>query len=192
MENLNISREELVLNDLGGIKWLHITKPYAHANDKKAILQLLDITIVSAILIFLSFYVLQQNSIILTIVGYISWICIGLLTARLFIVQHDAGHGSFFSSKLANNIIGLLCGFLTCVPYNYWKAEHAFHHGNVGALETITIGDIKTRTDGNCLYYCLFAITFRSREKCKEIYVDSLHRDIASHNFLWYSNLLYR
>src|SRR5689334_15952186 len=32
---------------------------------------------------------------------------------RLFIIQHDAGHGSFFGSKAANDATGFLIGLLT-------------------------------------------------------------------------------
>jgi acyl-lipid omega-6 desaturase (Delta-12 desaturase) len=36
---------------------------------------------------------------------------------RLFIIQHDCGHGSFFRSHTANNTVGFLCGILTLTPY---------------------------------------------------------------------------
>src|SRR5688572_25100744 len=32
--------------------------------------------------------------------------------ARIFIIQHDCGHGSFFKSTRANDRLGFLCGIL--------------------------------------------------------------------------------
>src|SRR5947209_7860698 len=37
----------------------------------------------------------------------------GLLLVRLFIIQHDCGHGSFFSSAWANDGLGAVLGVLT-------------------------------------------------------------------------------
>ncbi len=58
-----------------------------------------------------------------------------LLTVRLFIIQHDCGHRSFFKSKRANDLVGSLLGILTCTPYHNWRREHALHHATSGDLE---------------------------------------------------------
>ena len=36
---------------------------------------------------------------------------------RIFIIQHDCGHGAFFRTQRANNIVGNLCGLMTLTPY---------------------------------------------------------------------------
>jgi omega-6 fatty acid desaturase (delta-12 desaturase) len=46
---------------------------------------------------------------------------------RLFIIQHDCGHGAFFSSRAANNTLGFLLGVVTLTPYTYWRKTHAIH-----------------------------------------------------------------
>lgn len=56
------------------------------------------------------------------------------LLVRLFIVQHDCGHGSFLPWRWANEAVGLGLGVLTLAPYHYWRQTHALHHGNVGDL----------------------------------------------------------
>jgi omega-6 fatty acid desaturase (delta-12 desaturase) len=38
------------------------------------------------------------------------------LTVRLFIVQHDCGHGSFFRSRRLNDLLGAFCGVMTFTP----------------------------------------------------------------------------
>ena len=51
------------------------------------------------------------------------------LLVRVFIVQHDCGHGSFFRSRRANDALGFLCSVLTLTPYLSWRRQHAGHHG---------------------------------------------------------------
>ena len=46
---------------------------------------------------------------------------------RIFIIQHDCGHGSFFRSKKINNRVGLLCSLFTWTPYFYWRKGHGIH-----------------------------------------------------------------
>jgi len=47
---------------------------------------------------------------------------------RIFIIQHDCGHGSFFGSRRANDLFGALCSLLTLTPYSAWRRQHAKHH----------------------------------------------------------------
>jgi len=59
----------------------------------------------------------------------ISALAAGFLV-RIFIIQHDCGHGSFFTSKRANDLIGTLCSLMTLTPYAFWRRQHARHHGS--------------------------------------------------------------
>ena len=80
------------------------------------------------------------------------WLCLplsmlaGLFLIRAFIIFHDCGHGSFFKTKRANNILGFITGMLTFTPYHHWKWEHAVHHATNGDLDKRGIGDIWTLT----------------------------------------------
>jgi len=65
---------------------------------------------------------------------------------RLFIIQHDCGHGAFFRSSWAADITGSILGVLTLTPYHYWKKTHAIHHATSGNLEHRGFGDINTLT----------------------------------------------
>ena len=69
----------------------------------------------------------------------------GLFT-RLFIFQHDCGHGSFFPSQRANHAVGFVLGVLTLTPYQYWRRTHAIHHATSGDLDRREFGDIATLT----------------------------------------------
>lgn len=68
------------------------------------------------------------------------------LMARIFIIQHDCGHGSFFNSRKANDFWGMVCSVFTFTPYHYWRKSHAIHHANAGKLDQRGIGDIYTMT----------------------------------------------
>ncbi len=58
----------------------------------------------------------------------------GGLLVRLFILQHDCGHGSFLSSRPANDWLGRALSLLTLTPYDSWKRAHALHHASTGDL----------------------------------------------------------
>ncbi len=47
---------------------------------------------------------------------------------RIFIIQHDCGHGAFFRSRRANEIMGNLCALVTLAPFALWRRQHAGHH----------------------------------------------------------------
>lgn len=65
---------------------------------------------------------------------------------RLFIIQHDCGHGSYFSSRHANQWVGAGLGLITLFPFGYWKKTHAVHHGTSGNLDRREFGDVRTLT----------------------------------------------
>jgi acyl-lipid omega-6 desaturase (Delta-12 desaturase) len=66
--------------------------------------------------------------------------------ARIFIIFHDCGHGSFFRSKRANQITGTMAAFVNLTPFRHWRWQHALHHGTSGDLDRRGFGDIWTLT----------------------------------------------
>ena len=67
---------------------------------------------------------------------------------RLFMIQHDCGHGAFFSRRWANDWVGRVIGVFTLTPYDYWRRTHAIHHATSGNLDRRGIGDVDTLTVG--------------------------------------------
>ena len=65
---------------------------------------------------------------------------------RIFIIQHDCGHGSFFKSRRANDLVGMACSIFTFLPYKFWRKSHAVHHAHHAELEERGIGDMWTLT----------------------------------------------
>lgn len=85
------------------------------------------------------------------------------LYVRMFIVQHDCGHGSFFKSEQANQIVGGVLGLITLFPYGYWRKTHNIHHGSSGNLDRRGVGDMETLTVTEYLalpWYRRFAYRF--------------------------------
>lgn len=83
-------------------------------------------------------------------ISYLLTLFLALPTAgflvRIFIIQHDCGHGSFFKSRRLNDTVGSICGVVTLVPYKYWRKGHAIHHAHHAELEERGTGDIWTLT----------------------------------------------
>lgn len=65
---------------------------------------------------------------------------------RLFMIQHDCGHGSFFRRRWANDWVGRAIGVLTLTAYGHWRQRHAAHHATAGNLDRRGVGDVDTLT----------------------------------------------
>ena len=61
---------------------------------------------------------------------------------RIFIIQHDCGHHSFFRSRRANDLLGGFCGLFTLTPYYLWRRSHSRHHASSGDLSHRGHGDV--------------------------------------------------
>ena len=65
---------------------------------------------------------------------------------RLFMIQHDCGHGAFFGKRALDDWTGRAIGVLTFTPYDCWRRTHAIHHASSGNLDARGIGDVRTLT----------------------------------------------
>ena len=70
----------------------------------------------------------------------------GLLLVRVFTIQHDCGHNSFFASRRANAWVGRAFSVLTLTPFDAWRRAHSRHHSSAGDLDHRGIGDVGTLT----------------------------------------------
>ncbi len=66
----------------------------------------------------------------------------GGLLLRLFSIQHDCTHGSFFASRRANVWAGRLCSLLTVTPFLGWSRLHLLHHAQWNDLQRGDLADI--------------------------------------------------
>ncbi|HEY6256281.1 MAG TPA: fatty acid desaturase [Xanthobacteraceae bacterium] len=122
--------------------WARILPRYSPPNAARSIIEL-AITVVPLILVWALMWAALG-------VGY--WLCLPLAVpaagflVRLFMIQHDCGHGAFFPHRLANDWVGRVIGVLTLTPYDFWRHAHAIHHSTSGNLDLRGVGDITTLT----------------------------------------------
>lgn len=117
--------------------WFARLAPYRNAEDGRAVFELL-ITLIPFLILWAAMWLLLGQGQYWALLGVIP---AGGLIVRLFIVQHDCGHGSMFSHKKANDWVGRFIGILTLTPYDHWQRQHALHHAGSGNLDRRGIGD---------------------------------------------------
>lgn len=121
--------------------WVTVVKPYQRA-DYRSWIQVAN-TFIPLAIVYVLMYLALDVSYLLTLL--LAPIAAGL-TVRVFIIQHDAGHGSFFNSQKMNDRIGIFCSIFTLTPYEFWRKSHAIHHAHNGDLEHRGTGDVYTMT----------------------------------------------
>lgn len=58
-----------------------------------------------------------------------------LVAVRVFVLQHDCGHRSLFTSKAVNDFVGRALAIVTGVAHDGWRLEHDWHHQVTGRLD---------------------------------------------------------
>ncbi len=124
------------------VAWRKAVAPYQHAVAWRSWMQIGN-SIVPFLLLWAGAYFSLEYSYLLSL--GCSVFAAGFLV-RCFIIFHDCGHGSFFRSTRANDIVGYITGVLTFTPYYQWRYEHAVHHATSGDLDRRGTGDISTMT----------------------------------------------
>jgi len=116
--------------------------PYANAETRASIIQLLNTILPFFVFWFLAY---QTLSISFWLSLPFSVITAGFMI-RSFIIFHDCTHGSFFRNKKLNDFCGTFTGVITHFAYEKWKREHSIHHATSGNLDKRGIGDIWVMT----------------------------------------------
>ena len=55
---------------------------------------------------------------------------------RLYVLQHDCGHGSLFAKKRHNDLAGHGLSIFTLTPYRVMQSNHNDHHFHLSAIST--------------------------------------------------------
>jgi omega-6 fatty acid desaturase (delta-12 desaturase) len=123
-------------------RWNEILRPYQGADTRRSVLQLVTSVVPFGVLWYVALLSLE-----------VSWwltLLVAIPTAgflmRMFMIQHDCGHGSFFHSRAARDWVGRCIGVVLLTPYDYWKRTHAYHHAHSGDLDFRGFGDVDTFT----------------------------------------------
>ena len=127
---------------VGARQWLRVLAAYRDPSHGRSALEL-AITIVPLILLWVAMWALLPVSYFLSLLLAVP--AAGFLV-RLFMIQHDCGHGAFFRHRSLNDWVGRALGVLTLTPYDFWRWSHNMHHAGSGNLARRGIGDIHTLT----------------------------------------------
>ena len=122
--------------------WGAMLAPYRKPDTRRSVWQLataLTMYIGTWVLMYFSLDVSYWLTLVLAVPA-------AFFLMRLFIIQHDCGHGAFFQNSRWADVTGFVLGVLTLTPYHYWKKTHAIHHATSGNLEHRGFGDINTLT----------------------------------------------
>lgn len=122
--------------------WKQIVAKYQQPSLPRALWQIVNTLVPYALLWYLMYLSLAVSWWLVVPLAMLA----GAFVVRVFIIFHDCGHGSYFKSRAANDLVGFISGVLTWTPYYHWRWEHAIHHASSGHLDKRGIGDIWTLT----------------------------------------------
>ncbi len=122
--------------------WREYVAPFQQSDVRKSLWQIANSIIPYFVLWYLMYRSLEVSYWLTLLLAFPA----AGFAMRMFIIFHDAGHGSFFKSQKANNWIGRLTGVFLFTPYQSWKHSHAIHHATSGDLDRRGVGDVWTLT----------------------------------------------
>lgn len=122
--------------------WRDLVRPYACASTRRSVIQITTTGTLFLATTASLLYGLQHE----LWAAFILTVPAAAFLVRLFIIQHDCGHGSFFRGRWANTVLGSALGVVTLTPYIFWRDRHAHHHATSGNLDRRGVGDITTLT----------------------------------------------
>jgi omega-6 fatty acid desaturase (delta-12 desaturase) len=118
-----------------------MTHPFASPDAFQAYFHLIITLFCYACAIGLGGY--AWGNIPLTAIAVVAFMC---GTMRMFGIQHDCGHGSYFGSRKVNNLVGVLAGAMTANPYFAMQYNHNQHHAYIGNLDRMETHEVLTWT----------------------------------------------
>jgi acyl-lipid omega-6 desaturase (Delta-12 desaturase) len=122
--------------------WIKVLAGYREPSRFRSLFEL-SVTILPFVLLWALAMVRRRSR---PLVGLVLTVPAAAFLLRLFVIQHDCGHGAFFPSRRANDWLGRVLGVLTLTPYGYWRRTHAAHHATSGNLDQRGMGDVSTLT----------------------------------------------
>ncbi|OSQ35773.1 fatty acid desaturase [Thalassospira mesophila] len=125
-----------------GRDWVRILARYRDPSQLRSIIELLITLVPFASLMALAWWSLSISYMLAAVISTLN----GAFLVRLFVIQHDFGHRSFFRSRQTNDWTGRVLGVLTMTPYDVWRKKHSIHHASAGNLDHRGIGDVITLT----------------------------------------------
>jgi acyl-lipid omega-6 desaturase (Delta-12 desaturase) len=136
------ARPEAAASPVPASSWVQILSKYREPNEVRSTFELAVSLVPFLILWALAWWALSVSG----------WLALGIALAngaflvRIFMIQHDCGHGSLFRNRHVSDWVGRALGVLTLTPYDVWRRTHSIHHSTAGNLDRRGIGDVLTLT----------------------------------------------
>jgi omega-6 fatty acid desaturase (delta-12 desaturase) len=123
-------------------EWVLELSKYRNPNLRRSVFELAITLLPFALLWALAWAALSVSYLLAFAIAAVN----GLFLVRIFIIQHDCGHASYFNNRVLQDWVGRCLGVLTLTPYDVWRRTHAIHHSHHGNLDQRGIGDVMTLT----------------------------------------------
>lgn len=132
----------VVSDALPAEQWVRVLAQYRQPNTVRSVFEIVVSLVPFAAIWALAWVVRDVSALAAVALSCLN----GLFLVRLFCIQHDCGHGSFFSNRTLADWVGRAIGVLTLTPYDVWRKSHSMHHAGAGNLERRGMGDVVTLT----------------------------------------------
>lgn len=73
-------------------------------------------------------------------------VVLAFASVRLYVLQHDCGHGSLFATEWINDAAGYMLSVFSLTPYRVMQYNHNLHHAYLGNLEHRETTEVYTMT----------------------------------------------
>lgn len=141
-DDVTITADHEATSDKSAREWLQVLADYREPSLGRSLAEIV-VTAGTLVLLWLAAWASLSVSYLLTLLCAVP---AAAFLVRMFLIQHDCGHGTFFKKKAANDWVGRFIGVVTLTPYFVWRRSHAIHHSTSGNLDKRGIGDIDTLT----------------------------------------------
>ena len=122
--------------------WVQTLAKYREPNHSRSIFEII-VTMGPFLAIWaVAWWAMQYSYLAASLIAALN----GFFLVRIFVIQHDCGHGSFFKNNAVGDWVGRVLGVFTLTPYDVWKRSHSIHHSHSGNLDKRGMGDIYTLT----------------------------------------------
>ncbi len=123
-------------------EWVQVLAKYRAPSTRRSLLELAATLVPFAALWALAWLSLSVSNWLAFAIAVLN----GGFLVRIFIIQHDCGHASYFNNRSLSDWVGRALGVLTLTPYDVWRRTHSIHHSHQGNLDQRGIGDVLTLT----------------------------------------------
>ncbi|MEJ2020248.1 MAG: fatty acid desaturase [Maritimibacter sp.] len=139
----------------------HAIRKFAKKDDRLAYLSLLSNLAVYFAAVFVAIHAAEAG---LWLLAVPAMLVLALAGVRLYVLQHDLGHLSLFSTRHLNELWGYVVSPFTMAAYPQMRHNHNLHHAYVGDLDaretteifTMTLAEWSEAGFGKRLYYRLY------------------------------------